>query len=447
VKIVWFAPEMGNYSSGIVNHNRIFVEFLHNHPEVEEVTVVKYPLPENGIIPPLLEHQNGIRYYTPRIAMDYHGAFDSILQADLSFLERLKVRFFKLALKFKRIKRLDIERIKKWGQIEFGLIGMASVQKPFPNPFQKQIGRCIAKLHPDIIQSHMELFTVASSLARDAAKGHISYQVIVEEEKESLPPRSITRAFWDRMDDALKWLIEHQTVDTYIAASEYVERQLYARGFRSQKVEVIYSPVIMTQLAPRDKAKARAYLGIPQDKRVILSVGRVLERKKFIDIIHALKDLPHDVIFYLKQSVSTSDEVLPSAINQLHREIKRLKLEQRVVINSEVLPYDQMRLVYSAADVAVYPFLYEPFGMCAVEAMAARLPIIVYNSGYLPAFINGNGFVVEPNDHEDLCQKTQMILDDPALGDEMGTKGQELVKRYDINVLGEKLLNIYREYV
>jgi len=447
MKIVWYAPEMGNISSGLRNHNRIFIEYLHNHPDIQELTVVKSPLPDHGIMPPLVEEIQGIRYFTPRISMEYHDAFKSILQADLKFIERLKVQFFKLALRFKGIKRLELDAIKKWGVIEYGLLGMAIVQLPYPNPFLEQIARCLAKLHPDIIQSHTEFFSIAGSLARESAKAHISYQVLVEEEKESLPPRSITAAFWERSENALQWLIENQSVDKYIAASEFVNTRLQERGINSNQIEIIHSPVALKSFSPISKAKARSELGLPQDKRIILSVGRLLERKRFIDIIKIMKYLPEDVIFYIKRSISSSDDIFPSAINQLQQEIRKNKLENQVIINSEVIPYENMYQIYSAADIAVFPFLYEPFGMCAAEAMAIGLPLIVYNSGYLPHFVDRNGFVVEPQDLDALQDKISLLLNDPALATEMGAKGPDLVQQYDIQVLGEKLLDIYREFL
>lgn len=447
MKIVWYAPEMGNISSGLRNHNRIFIEYLHNHPDVQELIVVKSPLPDHGIMSPFLEEIQGIRYITPRISMEYHDAFKSILQADLKFIERLKVRLFKLALKFKGIRRLELDKIKKWGLIEYGILGMAIVQLPYPNPFLEQIGRCIAKLHPDIIQSHTEFFSIAGSLARDAAKAHISYQVLVEEEKDSLPPRSITAAFWERSANALQWLIENQSVDKYIAASEFVDKRLQERGINSNQIEIIHSPVVLKHLSAISKSTARSHLGLPQDKRIILSIGRFLDRKRFVDIIRIMKNLPEDVIFYVKRSISSSDDIFPSAIKQFQKEIRKNKLENRVIINSDVIPYENMYQIYSAADAAVFPFLYEPFGMCVAEAMAIGLPLIVYNSGYLPKFVDGNGFVVEPQDLEALQDKIQLLLDDPALAADMGAKGPELVKQYDIQVLGEKLLNIYREFL
>lgn len=447
MKIVWFAPESGKLSSGIINHNQIFIEFLYHHPEVEELNVVKYPLPDHGVMPPFHEEIEGIPYYTPRISVDYGDAFKSIFDADLKFTERLKIHLFKLALKFKRIKRLELDKIKKWGMVEFGLLGMASVQMPFPNPMQKQIGKCIANLHPDIVQSHIEIFSIAGSLANDVAKGHISYQVIVEEEKQYLPPRSLSKAFWDRSEDALQWLLKENAVDMYIAASEFVETQLLARGINSQSMKVIQSPIVLKKLVPIEKGAARRNLGIPENKKVILSIGRFLERKCFADFIPLLKALPEDVILYIKRSISTSDNLFPSAFNAFKKAVRKSKLDHRVIINSEVIPYGKMHEIYSAADVAVYPFLHEPFGLCAAEAMAARTPVIVYNSGFLPRFINGNGYVVEPDNPEELLERTQALLNDPAQAKEMGAKGPELVAQYDINVLGEKLLSIYREFL
>ncbi len=451
MKIAWITPEIEKFSSGISNHNRLFIDYFRDHPEVEEIIVVKYPLPEYGVMPPTFETVRGVRCYTPRISMDYSGAFKSILQADLKFVERLKIRLFKLALRFKRIKRFDTEKIKKWGQIEFGLLGFSSVQLPLPNPFFEQVGQFIAKLSPDIVQSHTEVLSiaggVAKAVAKDRIKAHLSYQVMVEEEKDYLEPRTIQRVFWERLDDVIQWSIDSNIVDTYIAASNFVKTRLKARGVSSDRVRVVNSPIVLKYLNPINKSEARTRLGIPQNKRVILSVGRMLERKRFIDIIQVLKNLPEDIILYLKRSNCSSDELVSNTFDILQKEIQKYKLENRVIINSEVLPYEQMHQVYSAADIAAFPFLYEPFGMCVAEAMAIGLPIIVYNSGYLPEFINGNGFVVEPQNLEELQEKIQILLDDPSLANEMGAKGPDLVKQYDIQVLGEKLLDIYREYL
>lgn len=48
---------------------------------------------------------------------------------------------------------------------------------------------------------------------------------------------------------------------------------------------------------------------------------------------------------------------------------------------------------------------------------------------------------------EELQNKIRNLLNDPALAEEMGLKGPDLVKQLDIHIIGEKLLNLYREYL
>ncbi len=446
MKIVWFAPEIGNISSGVANHNLIFIDYLHNHPDVAQLIVVKYPFPEHGIMSPALEEINGVQYHLPRISVDYHNAFSSILQTDLKWIERLKIHFLKFVLKLKRIKQLDSETIKKWGKIEYGLLGIATVQTPFPNPIQEQIGRFITKLKPDIIQSLDAIFAIAGKFVKDIAKANICYQVVVEDEKNTLAPRTLSRIFWERQKMALEWVNSNQIVDQFITPSHYVKESLKLCGIKTEQIKMIPSPIVIKLLKFKSKKLARTKLNIPQDKQVILSVGRFIERKCFIDLLQVLKNLPEDVFLYIKRSVSVTDDLLPLGFNRFMNEVKNNNLEHRVYINSDVLPYDQMCEIYSAADIAVFPFLYEPFGMCAAEAMALKLPLIVYNSGNLPEFIQGNGFIVEPRDLEALHEKIKILLDNPSLREEMGSKGFELIKQYDINILGADLINLYREY-
>ena len=54
---------------------------------------------------------------------------------------------------------------------------------------------------------------------------------------------------------------------------------------------------------------------------------------------------------------------------------------------------------------------------------------------------------MEPQNLEDLLEKTSLLLDDPQQAEEMGAKGPELAQQYDIQILGDKLMNIYREFI
>ncbi|MEO7911739.1 MAG: glycosyltransferase family 4 protein [Roseiflexaceae bacterium] len=66
---------------------------------------------------------------------------------------------------------------------------------------------------------------------------------------------------------------------------------------------------------------------------------------------------------------------------------------------------DERDQLYHVADVATFPSLYEPFGIVALEAMAARCPVVVASTGGLTEVValHETGLTVHPNDSESLA--------------------------------------------
>lgn len=79
--------------------------------------------------------------------------------------------------------------------------------------------------------------------------------------------------------------------------------------------------------------------------------------------------------------------------------------------------------------------------------MACEKPLILYDSGNFPSFIQKNGYLVSPRDLGELKEKTLYLLDNPETAKEMGKKGRQMVTNYDIQLLGERLLNIYKSVI
>lgn len=67
------------------------------------------------------------------------------------------------------------------------------------------------------------------------------------------------------------------------------------------------------------------------------------------------------------------------------------------------LTLDQLRGIYSAATVFVYPSLYEGFGLPLLEAMACGIPVVAARRSCLPEVCGDAGVLVEP-DVESLCE-------------------------------------------
>ena len=77
---------------------------------------------------------------------------------------------------------------------------------------------------------------------------------------------------------------------------------------------------------------------------------------------------------------------------------------------------DERDMLYHVADVATFPSLYEPFGIVALEAMAARCPVVVAATGGLTevVMLHETGLTVHPNDAESLAWGILHTLQHPS---------------------------------
>jgi glycosyltransferase involved in cell wall biosynthesis len=92
----------------------------------------------------------------------------------------------------------------------------------------------------------------------------------------------------------------------------------------------------------------------------------------------------------------------------------------------------------------------EAFGLVLLEAMACGVPVIASNlPGVRKVFIeNEQGFLVCPNDSEDLKIKLEKLLLNPDLRNKMSAKAINLVKdKYSWHLVGEKLNNLISEII
>ena len=111
------------------------------------------------------------------------------------------------------------------------------------------------------------------------------------------------------------------------------------------------------------------------------------------------------------------------------------KIDEPFIKSTGWLPFDKMPRLYNQADICVFPSIWpEPFGLVAVEAMAAGRPVIASNTGGLKQIVvNGEtGFLVRPGDAGDLAEKIEILLDNSKLRNRMGQKARERAQeKYD----------------
>jgi 1,4-alpha-glucan branching enzyme len=100
------------------------------------------------------------------------------------------------------------------------------------------------------------------------------------------------------------------------------------------------------------------------------------------------------------------------------------------------------------ADVAVFPSLYEPFGIVALEAMASHVPVIVSDTGGMREVVEHgiDGYKVPPGRADHLAYYIMEILKNPGLARELTARAwKKVLTVYDWHAIGLKTLEAYRK--
>ena len=113
------------------------------------------------------------------------------------------------------------------------------------------------------------------------------------------------------------------------------------------------------------------------------------------------------------------------------------------------LDRDKIPVAYYASDIMLVPSLYlDPFPTVNLEAMAAGKPVLgTCFGGTSEAVKDGvTGYIVNPNDKEEVVQKTRALLEDQNLAEAFGKAGRELVeKEFSIARQVDRLENAYQK--
>jgi glycosyltransferase involved in cell wall biosynthesis len=119
----------------------------------------------------------------------------------------------------------------------------------------------------------------------------------------------------------------------------------------------------------------------------------------------------------------------------------------------EFLPEEERILHYAACNAAVFPSLYEPFGIVCIEAMSMGKPVVVGARGTsglreqtVPSGPEQCGFHVNPNDSSDIAWGIVSLLADPAAASRFGENARNRVLKYfSLEAMTKSTLTVYEE--
>jgi glycosyltransferase involved in cell wall biosynthesis len=104
--------------------------------------------------------------------------------------------------------------------------------------------------------------------------------------------------------------------------------------------------------------------------------------------------------------------------------------------------------LYSEAELAVVPSLYEGFSLPAIEAMSCAVPVVATTGGALPEVVGAHGetsLLVPPGDPQALAATIAAALDDPVRRAAIGASGRRrVIERWSWRSTAERTVEQYR---
>jgi glycosyltransferase involved in cell wall biosynthesis len=109
------------------------------------------------------------------------------------------------------------------------------------------------------------------------------------------------------------------------------------------------------------------------------------------------------------------------------------------VANQELPSY------YAAADVFIFPSLYEGFGIPVLEAMACGTPVIASNAASLPEVVGDAGLLIDPRVPEAWAEAIARVLTDGSLADRLRQRGLERAGQLTWERTARETLQVYEQ--
>jgi glycosyltransferase involved in cell wall biosynthesis len=232
--------------------------------------------------------------------------------------------------------------------------------------------------------------------------------------------------------------------DRIITISRFSQEEIARTlDYPKESIKVIYLGV------DHDRYKASAKPGkLPQafsrlvGKKIILYVGSEQPRKNLPVLLRALAVVKRERKDFVLLKAGRSQ--WKGARRDLVDLVGQLGLKEEVVF-ADYVPEDDLPLLYGAADVFVFPSLYEGFGLPPLEAMACGCPVITSNASSLPEVVGDAGIMLDPHDETGLAEAIVRVLEDEDLRQGMIARGLEQSRRFSWDVTARETIAVYRE--
>ena len=336
-----------------------------------------------------------------------------------------------------------VDDLKRWGTNirlfnDIFIYNVLSVAK-FVNELLKKEGYSF-----DLVCVHDWLSSIAGLTIKNETKIPVAFHVHSTE--------------WGRSGGQGSSVISHlelataQNADRIITVSYTMRDDLTRHGWPQSKISVVWNGVDPERYNPQnckpeETEKMREKYNIPKDWNMLLFLGRLTWVKNVINLVQAmpivLKEYPKTKLVILGKGEEQRDIVEVA---------DRLGIKDNIICRFEFVPEDERILHYAAADVCIFPSIYEPFGIVSLEAMSMAKPVVVgahgvvgFREQVVPTGPDQNGIHINGEDPSDIAWGIKETLKDRAKAKVWGENGRKRVLEYFTwRKVAEQTVEIYK---
>jgi len=336
-----------------------------------------------------------------------------------------------------------IDDLKKWGTNirlfnDIFIYNILSATK-FINGLIKKEGYTF-----DVVCVHDWLSSIAGLIIKNETKIPVVFHVHSTE--------------WGRSGGQGSSVVSHleyataQKADRIVTVSHTMRDDLTRHGWSQSKISVVWNGVDPERYNPKecreeDVEKIREKYGIPKDWKMLLFLGRLTWVKSVRNLLQAMpmvfSEYPKTKLVILGKGEEQRDIVETA---------ERLGIKDKIVYRFEFVPEDERILHYAAADLCIFPSVYEPFGIVSLEAMSMAKPVVVGAQGVVgfreqvvSSGPDQNGVHVNGGDPADIAWGIKEVLKDSERAKRWGENGRKRVLEFFTwRKAAEQTLEIYK---
>ena len=243
------------------------------------------------------------------------------------------------------------------------------------------------------------------------------------------------------VDEIVKNIIAfYQQADEVWVPQASVKDVIYEYGYKGDVEVVDNGSDLVADYSDEYFVDVRRELGVGQDEFVLLFVGQHIWEKGtrfIIDTLERVKDLPFRMFF-----VGTG-----YAADEMKRLVREKGLESKTTFTGVLTDRAQIKKYYAAADLFLFPSLYDNAPLVVREAAALHTPaVMIQNSTAATILQDGfNGFLIE-NNVDSFESKLRALAADRDLVRRVGVEASHTIVRSWENVVDE-VLTRYRALI